>query len=158
MSSKLVKKLLLAQTTTPLLNSEDVDGGNIAGSKRKRKRKITTATPTNIASREDIVQEHIQSLLRFDDLTTRYTTSTATKAFNRQSTLIKSQTKERKKSKKTPMSNSRSCSSSFSKKEHERRYDKKWDAKKKEKEHFSELRRALNKANSKKKRRMKSDL
>ena len=157
MSSKLVKKLLLAQTTTPLLNSEDVDGGNIADSKRKRKRKITTATPTNIASREDIVQEHIQSLLRFDDLTARYTTSKATKAFNRQSTLIKSQTKEGKKSKKTPMSNSRSCSSLFAKKEHERRYDKKWDAKKKEKEHFSELRRALNKANSKKKRRKKNE-
>ena len=149
MSSKLVKKLLL-QATTPLVSSnEDVVDGN-----QSKRKKTINSTQKVFISKEDIVQEHIDSILRLDNLTQSYTSSTAKRSFDRKATSIKQQSKNRRNliKNREKISNSRSSSSTFSQKPQEERYDKKRDKRRREEKSISNLAKAMKKMKKRKKK------
>ena len=159
MSSKLVKKLLLQTTnnSSSLTNNNDgdYDSGTYQDGSRKRKYKSSTITNTpsalnEVVTKEEIINEHVQSLLRLDNLSQQYSSGTAHKSFDRLSSNMKQQAKERKIASKSIISNSRSNSSSFTQKPHESRFDKKRDKVEKEEKYYGDLARALRKASKKK--------
>ena len=159
MSSKLVKKLLLQTTnnSSSLTNNNDgdYDSGTYQDGSRKRKYKSSTITNTpsalnEVVTKEEIINEHVQSLLRLDNLSQQYSSGTAHKSFDRLSSNMKQQAKERKVASKSIISNSRSNSSSFTQKPHESRFDKKRDKVEKEEKYYGDLARALRKASKKK--------
>ena len=159
MSSKLVKKLLLQTTnnnSSPTSNNDgDYDSGTYQDGSRKRKYKSSTitntpTTPNEVVTKEEMVNEHVQSLLRLDNLSQQYSSGTAHKSFDRLSSNMKRQAKERKVASKSITSNSRSNSSSFTQKPHESRFDKKRDKVEKEEKYYGDLARALRKASKKK--------
>ena len=159
MSSKLVKKLLLQTTnnnSSPTSNNEgDYDSGTYQDGSRKRKYKSSTitntpTTPNEVVTKEEMINEHVQSLLRLDNLSQQYSSGTAHKSFDRLSSNMKQQAKERKVASKSIISNSRSNSSSFTQKPHESRFDKKRDKVEKEEKYYGDLARALRKASKKK--------
>ena len=159
MSSKLVKKLLLQTTnnnSSPTSNNGgDYDSGTYQDGSRKRKYKSSTITNTpsalnEVVTKEEIINEHVQSLLRLDNLSQQYSSGTAHKSFDRLSSNMKQQAKERKIASKSIISNSRSNSSSFTQKPHESRFDKKRDKVEKEEKYYGDLARALRKASKKK--------
>jgi len=103
-----------------------------------------------------MVQEHVQSILRLDNLVQRYSSSTAQKSFDRHSSNIKQQQKQKQNLKKnvgSRVSNSRSSSSSFAQKTHKATYDKKEEKRKREEGYFEDLAKALKKAKKSKKKR-----
>ena len=159
MSSKLVKKLLLQTTnnSSSLTNNNDGDYGSGSYQDGSRKRKYKSSTITNtpsalneVVTKEEIINEHVQSLLRLDNLSQQYSSGTAHKSFDRLSSNTKRQAKERKVASKSIISNSRSNSSSFTQKPHESRFDKKRDKVEKEEKYYGDLARALRKASKKK--------
>lgn len=159
MSSKLVKKLLLQTTnnSSSLTNNNDGDYGSGSYQDGSRKRKYKSSTITNtpsalneVVTKEEIINEHVQSLLRLDNLSQQYSSGTAHKSFDRLSSNMKQQAKERKIASKSIISNSRSNSSSFTQKPHESRFDKKRDKVEKEEKYYGDLARALRKASKKK--------
>ena len=165
MSSKLVKKLLLQTTnnnSSPTSNNEgDYDSGSYQDRSRKRKYKSSTITNTSISlnevvTKEEMINEHVQSLLRLDNLSQQYSSGTAHKSFDRLSSNMKQQAKERKIASKSIISNSRSNSSSFTQKPHESRFDKKRDKVEKEEKYYGDLARALRKASKKKDKKSSS--
>mmetsp|Transcript_15125 Transcript_15125/g.32832 ORF Transcript_15125/g.32832 Transcript_15125/m.32832 type:complete len:155 (-) Transcript_15125:99-563(-) len=144
MSSKLVKKLL-QQTAVPLTNNEyDNDS-----KKRSGIRNINSATNKSKTkvSKEEMVQEHIQSLLRLDTMVQQYSSSTAKKSFDRKSSIIKKQQKQKHSLKRNAggISNSRSSCSSFAQKPHEESFDKKKEKRRKQEGYFEDLAKALKK-------------
>ena len=160
MSSKLVKKLLLQTTnnSSSLTSNNEGDGDYDSGSyqdrsrKRKYKPPTITNTPTTyneVVTKEEMINEHVQSLLRLDNLSQKYSSGTAHKSFDRLSSNMKQEAKERKVASKSIISNSRSNSSSFTQKLHESRFDKKRDKVEKEEKYYGDLARALRKANKK---------
>ena len=155
MSSKLVKKLL-QQTTVPLANNEHYDGDTQQWT-RKRNNKAVSISSESKVSKEDMVQEHVQSLLRLDNLVQRYSSSTAQKSFDRQTSNLKKRQKQndlkRNAGSSGGISNSRSSSSSFALKPHERRFDKEGEKRRREEGYYEDLARALKKANKSKKRK-----
>lgn len=144
MSSKLVKKLL-QQTTVPLTNNDD------DGSRKKsgiRNTKSSASKRTVKVSKEEVVQEHIESMLRLDNLVQQHSSSTARKSFDRKLSTIKKQQKQTKSLKRKPgaISNSRSSGSSFAQKPQEQSFDKKRDKRRKEEDYFEDVAKALKKA------------
>ena len=134
MSSKLVKKLLLQTTNNSSSltsnNEGDYGSGSYQDRSRKRKHKSSTitktpTTPNELVTKEEMINEHVQSLLRLDNLSQKYSSGTAHKSFDRLSSNMKQEAKERKVASKSIISNSRSNSSSFTQKLHESRFDKK---------------------------------
>ena len=166
MSSKLVKKLLLQTTNNSSSltsnNDGDYDSGTYQDRSRKRKYKSSTITNTptalinEVVTKEDMINEHVQSLLRLDNLSQQYSSGTAHKSFDRLSSNMKQQAKERKMASKSIISNSRSNSSSFTQKPHESRFDEKRDKVEKEEKYYGDLARALRKASKKKDKKSSS--
>ena len=152
MSSKLVKKLLHQATTQAANNEHDVGGQK--RSQNKRFESIPRKSTTKV-SKEEMMQEHVQSLLRLDNLVQKYSSSTAKKSFDRHSSDLKHKQKQKLKTKTGGVGNSRSSSSSFSQKPHEKRFDKERVKRKKEEGYFEDLAKALKKA-KKNKRKVKS--
>jgi len=149
MSSKLVKKLLHHTTTPPTKNNFD-SSHQILLQKRKIK---SVKVPTKVTSKEDIVQEQAQSLLRLDSAVKKYSSNTANKSFQRHTNNLKQQQRVQNALKRNVggISNSRSSSSSFSQKPHEKSFDKERDKQRKEEGYFEDLARALKKAKKNKK-------
>lgn len=148
MSSKLVKKLL-QQTAVPLTNNEYDDGVGQNKARKRYTKPSTKRSSSQVISKEEMVQEHVQSLLRLDNLAQRYTTSKAQKSFDRHSSNIKQEQKEKQNTKRKAVagiSNSRGSSSSFAQKPHEKRFDKVKDKRSREEGYFEDLARALKKA------------
>lgn len=152
MSSKLVKKLLHQATVA---NNEH-DAGGQKQSQNRRIESISQKSTTKV-SKEEMVQEHVQSLLRLDNLVQKYSSSTAQKSFDRCSSDLKQKQKQKQKlkTKTGGVGNSRSSSSSFSQKPHEKRFDKEREKRRREEGYFENLARALKKS-KKNKRKGKS--
>ena len=155
MSSKLVKKLL-QQTAVPVTSSEHDDGSQHRSRNRYIESKKSKSTPK--VSKEDMVQEHVQSLLRLDQLINKHSSKTANDSFDRHSSNIKRDQKQKQSLKRknaagAAVSNSRSSSSSFSQKPHEKRFDKQREKRNKEEGYFEDLARALKKAKKKGKKK-----
>lgn len=150
MSSKLVKKLL-QQTNRSLSTTEEEDGWEL----QSRKRKAVTKVPSKNdgPTKEDMLQSHIQSILRLDDRIQSNASKTAKKSFTRHSSNIKKQQKALSSSKKNAagVGNSRSSTSSFAKKKHEPTYDKVKARQQKEEDYFEGVAKALRKAKKKRK-------
>jgi len=144
MSSKLVKNSL-QQTAIPLTNKEH-------DQKRRKKSPINTS---RVKSSKEMVQEHVQSILRLDNLVQRFSSATAQKSFNRHSANLRQQQKQKQNLKKNAsgISNSRSSTSSFVKRPHEKTYDKEKEKRKREESYLEDLARVLKKANKSKKKR-----
>lgn len=152
MSSKLVKKLLQQTTTQPSDNNEYDDGNS---SEKQKHGKYVTKSKTNVkVSKEEMIQEHVQSMLRLDNLVQRYSSSTTQKSFNRHTTNIKQQSKKRRSNVEgaSAIGNSRSSSSSFTQKPHQKRFDKESAKRSKEEGYYEDLARALKKAKKTSKR------
>mmetsp|Transcript_17529 Transcript_17529/g.40048 ORF Transcript_17529/g.40048 Transcript_17529/m.40048 type:complete len:147 (-) Transcript_17529:99-539(-) len=146
MSSKLVKKLL-HQTSAPLRRAED------ATDDRGLKRKSRSAPSTTAAkTKDELVQDHIQSMLRMDALIDSQSSKTAKRSFTRQSHELKRRHKERQSAKKTSTGNTRGSSSVFSQQKYSRTYNKTRDKKEKEEEYFNDIARALKRAKKSSKR------
>ena len=149
MSSKLVKKLL-QQTNRSLSTTEEEDGWEL----QSRKRKAVTKVPSNDGpTKEDMLQSHIQSILRLDDRIQSNASKTAKKSFTRHSSNMKKQQKALSSSKKNAagVGNSRSSTSSFAKKKHEPTYDKVKARQQKDEDYFEGVAKALRKAKKKRK-------
>ncbi|KAL7524056.1 hypothetical protein ACHAXR_000418, partial [Thalassiosira sp. AJA248-18] len=144
MSSKLVKKLLQQTAAPPTNNGYDDSSQNQT---QKRLHPATNNSKVKI-SKEEMVQEHIQSILRLDNLVQRHSSSTAQKSFNRHSSNIKQQQKQKQHLKRNAgsISNSRSSSSSFTQKPNEKSFDKAREKRTREEGYFKDLARALKKA------------
>ena len=145
MSSKLVKKLL-HQTSAPLRRAED------AIDDRGLKRKSRSAPSTAAKTKDELVQDHIQSMLRIDSLIESQSSKMAKRSFTRQSHELKRRQKERQAAKKTSTGNTRGSSSIFSQQKYSRTYNKARDKKEKEEEYFNDIARALKKAKKSSKR------
>ena len=148
MSSKLVKKLL-HQTSAPLRRAEDAtdDSG------RKRKSKSRSASSTAAAkTKDELVQDHIRSMLRMDALIDSQSSKTAKQSFTRQSHELKRRKKEHNAAKNTSTGNTRGSSSVFSQQKYSRTYNKARDKKDKEEEYFNDIARALKRARKSSKR------
>ena len=147
MSSKLVQKSL-RQAAAPTSNNSS---RNIS---RKRNTNPATNRSTVKLSKEEMVQEHIESMLRLDNLVQRNTSSTAQKSFDRHSSNLKQQQKQKQSSKRNTVavSNSRSTSSSFAKLPQEKRFCKEREKRKREEGYFRDLAKALKKAKKGKKK------
>ena len=145
MSSKLVQKSL-RQAAAPTSNNSS---RNIS---RKRNTNPATNRSTVKLSKEEMVQEHIESMLRLDNLVQRNASSTAQKSFDRHSSNLKQQQKQSSKRNAVAVSNSRSTSSSFAKLPHEKRVDKEREKRKREEGYFRDLAKALKKAKKGKKK------
>lgn len=152
MSSKLVKKLL-QQTALPLTNNE-YDDTSEHQSRNKNINPAPKSSRVNV-SKERLVEEHVQSILRLDGLVQKYSSATAQKSFNRHSSNIKQQQKQKQNLKRNLKSigNSRSSSSSFAQKPHEATFDKKEAKRRREEGYFEDLAKALKKAKKNKKKR-----
>ncbi|KAL7495602.1 hypothetical protein ACHAWT_009597 [Skeletonema menzelii] len=157
MSSKLVKKLL-NQTNTQLESNDDIKYHSQAKSRTDSGGRSRTSVKHNI-SKEEAIQEHIQSILRLDNLVQEHTSTTAQKSFTRRSSDLKSQAKKHRRLKKAGVgtSNSRSSSSSFSKQRQQPTFNKERDKRKKEEEYYSDIARALKKA-KKRSNKIKQDI
>ena len=147
MSSKLTKKLL--QQMAEERSSSD-DGEYAPNSNIKPE-----ASSSEKISKEELVQEHIQSMIRMDGLVQRYSSSTAQKSFDRHSSSMKRKQKESQslKRNKLVVGNSRSSSSAFEQRPHQRTYDKERAKRKKEKDYFADLAKALKKTKGGSKKR-----
>ena len=147
MSSKLVKKML-QQTTMP---RNEPSSQNLP---QKRASQSATTLARTKASKEELLQEHVQSMLRLDNLMQRYSSSTAKSSFDRHASSLKTRQKQKQSSKKNAgsISNSRSSSSSFALKPHEKTFDKKNEKRRREEEYFEGLAKALKKARKRKKK------
>lgn len=149
MSSKLVRKLL-QQTTIPLGNNNVGNGHTPITPKRK----IISASITPMkVSKEEVLQEQAQSLLRLDTAVKKYSSNTAQRSFQRHTSSLNHKKRELLASKRNRggLSNSRSSSSSFAKKTHERSFDKERAKRRKDEGYFEDLARALKKAKKSKK-------
>ena len=150
MSSKLVKKLL--QQTSRSLNKTD-DKNQRESLSRKRK-----STPKTLEKRamttEDMLQSHVQSILRLDHKIQTSASSVAKKSFSRHSSDMKKRQKTASNSKKIAagVSNSRSSTSNFSKKKPEPTYDKVKARQQREEDYYEGIAKALKKS---KKRKLK---
>lgn len=147
MSSKLVKKLL--QQTSATLTASEHDA--VSNPMQSRKRKLPPV-PQLIVTKEDVIQEHINSIIRLDNIIQKGSTKTTQKSYARQSTKLKQQQKQvqQAKSNAARVSNSRSSGSLFTQKPHEATYDKEKDKKRKEESYYEDLAKALKKAKKKK--------
>ncbi len=118
------------------------------------KTKIMSAnmTPMTI-SKEEILREQAQSLLRLDTAVKKYSSNTAQRSFHRHTSNLNHKKRELRALKRNRggMSNSRSSSSSFANKPHERSFDKERAKRRKEEGYFEDLARALKKAKKSKK-------
>ena len=148
MSSKLVKKLL-QQTTLPTTNN---NLGNDINPIPKRKNKSAKLQPIP-KSKEEIVHEQAQSLLRLDSAVKKHSSNTAQRSFQRHTSNLNHQQNARRVLKRNVggISNSRSSSSSFASKLHERSFDKERHKREEEEGYFEDLARALKKAKKGKK-------
>ena len=147
MSSKLVKKLL-QQTNRPLSSANDESEREV-----KRKRKSSTkAPPKEVITKEDLLQSHIQSILRLDHKIQTSSSNTAQKSFDRHSSEIKQQQKISSISKKISagVSNTRSTASNFAKKKPEPTYDKLKARQQREEDYYEGVAKALKKAKKRK--------
>ena len=148
MSSKLVKKLL-QQTNRPPTTTDQEKHGQA----HTRKRKIWTAPTTKAAAtKEEILQSHVQSILRLDSIIRNSASATAQKSFARHSSKLKQQrdTLSAAKSSSVGVGNSRSSSSNFTKKKHEASYDKAKDKQQREEAYYKGIAKALKKAKTQK--------
>ncbi|KAL7477621.1 hypothetical protein ACHAW6_003419 [Cyclotella cf. meneghiniana] len=148
MSSKLVKKLL-QQTNRPPTTTDQEKKGQA----QSRKRKIWTAPTTKAATtKEEILQSHVQSILRLDSIIRNSASATAQKSFARHSSKLKQQhyTLSAAKLSSVGVGNSRSSSSNFTKKKHEASYDKAKDKQQREEAYYKGIAKALEKAKTQK--------
>mmetsp|Transcript_15191 Transcript_15191/g.27544 ORF Transcript_15191/g.27544 Transcript_15191/m.27544 type:complete len:140 (-) Transcript_15191:18-437(-) len=124
---------------------------------KKKHVKSSANTSTAKVSKEEMMQEHVQSILRLDNYVRNYTSSTAKKSFTRHSSDLKQQQKQKKNLKRNPegISNSRSSSSSFAQKTHEKTFDKEKEKRRREQGYFGDVARALKKAKKSKKKQKK---
>jgi hypothetical protein len=150
MSTKLVKKLL-QQTNRPL-NSADEDEAKRTVQSRKRKAAVKSSSMKDV-TKEDMLQSHIQSILRLDHKIQTAASTVAQKSFSRHSTNMKKNKTTALKSKQSAsgVSNSRNSTSSFQKRRHEPTYDKVKARKKSEKDYYESVAKALRKAEKKRK-------
>ena len=146
MSSKLVRKLLQHTTLPPTNNNVRNDPKPIS------KRKIKSAKLQSIPkSKEEIVHEQAQSLLRLDCAVKKHSSNTAQRSLQRHTSNLNHQQNARHALRKNlgGMSNSRSSSSCS--KMHERTFNKERHERKEEEGYFEDLARALKKAKKGKK-------
>lgn len=147
MSSKLVKKLL-QQTAIPQTRQDS--------SSQQKAHKSDVQSAANVApSKEELLQAHVQSVLRLDSLVQRYASSTAKSAFDRRSASLKRQQKRQRSARRQPpggVGNSRGSSSSFAQRPREETFDKKKAKRRKEEGYFEEVAKALKKARKSKKK------
>ena len=148
MSSKLVRKLLQQATLPPTNNNL----GNDINPIPKRKNKSAKLQPIP-KSKEEIVHEQAQSLLRLDSAVKKHSSNTAQRSFQRHTSNLNHQQNARRVLKRNVggISNSRSSSSSFASKLHEMSFDKARHKRKLEEGYFEDLARALEKAKKGKK-------
>lgn len=99
-------------------------------------------------SKEEILREQAQSLLRLDTAVKKYSSDTAQRSFQRHTSNLNHNKRELRALKRNRggMSNSRSSSSSFANKPHERSFDRERARRRKEEGYFEDLARALKKA------------
>ena len=148
MSSKLVRKLLQQATLPPTNNNL----GNDINPIPKRKNKSAKLQPIP-KSKEEIVHEQAQSLLRLDSAVKKHSSNTAQRSFQRHTSNLNHQQNARRVLKRNVggISNSRSSSSSFASKLHERSFDKERHKREEQEGYFEDLARALEKAKKGKK-------
>ncbi len=151
MSSKLVKKLL-NQANTQLESNDDTK--YYSQTKSRKDAGGSRRTVTHNITKEEVIQGHIQSILRLDNLVQEHTSTTAQKSFTRRSSDLKLQAKNQRRLKKSGVgaSNSRSSSSSFSKQRQQPTYNKERAKRKKDEEYYSDIARALKKAKKRSKK------
>ena len=151
MSSKLVKKLL-QQTNRPLRSAND--GTERDGQHRKRKFS-TKAPPKEVVTKEDMLQSHIQSILRLDHKIQTSASNTAQKSYDRHSSDMKQRQKVASISKKIAagVSNSRSSASNFASKRPEPTYDKLKARQQREEDYYEGVAKALKKSMKNKKQK-----
>jgi hypothetical protein len=148
MSSKLVKKLL-QQTNRAL----DTTNGESAKEVQSRKRRVSAkASPREAMTKEEILQSHVQSILRLDHKIQTSASTVAQKSFARHSSQVRKQQKAVSNSKKTAagVSNSRSSTSNFAQKKHEPTYDKVKAKQQREEAYYEGVAKALRKAKKRK--------
>lgn len=102
-------------------------------------------------TKEDIMQSHVQSILRLDSKIQKSTV--AQKSIARHSSKMKQQQKviANSKTNAAGVSNSRGSASAFSKKEHKATYDKAKDRQKREEDYYVGVAKALTQARKDKK-------
>ncbi|KAL3785907.1 hypothetical protein HJC23_008102 [Cyclotella cryptica] len=104
------------------------------------------------ATKEEILQSHVQSILRLDNIIRNSASATAQKSFARHSSKLKQQRDTLSVAKKSSagVSNSRSSSSNFAKRKHEASYDKAKDEQQQEEAYYESIAKALKKAKKQK--------
>ena len=148
MSSKLVKKLL-QQTNRSLTKTDDENDREVLS----RKRKSISKTPAKkVMTTEDVLQSHVQSILRLDHKIQTSASSVAKKSFSRHSSNIKKQQKTVSSAKKVAggVSNSRSSTSNFAKKKPEPTFDKVKARQQREEDYYEGIAKALKKSKRRK--------
>ncbi|KAL7462262.1 hypothetical protein ACHAXS_002647, partial [Conticribra weissflogii] len=149
MSSKLVKKLL-QQTCANL--GEDQETSHREKIKFSKPSLSTSDAPT--LTKEEALQRHVQSILRFDALAIKYSSKTAQNSFTRHSSMMKTKDKIKKQVAKAKSStgNSRSSCSAFTNLPKEKTFNKKLEKRRREETYFEDVAKMLKKVKKKSKR------